>query len=393
MFQVMKRGADLARSLERGGGQGLADLAMRFDLTVPLARYFASHRSELPAVFKRYQIGPVWRAERPQYGRFREFTQCDIDVLGSTSPMVEAEVITASAAVFHALGFDRLTFRLNSRPLLDLLVQSFGVPTTHTQAAFVAIDKLDKLAGDDVHAELLDKGISADSARAMLEFHAQTRPGGTSLDSAALLDVIFARVGPPAAPLIDQLRNVLKMTPALPAGDLCFDPFLARGMDYYTGPVFEVIKAGVPFSIAGGGRFDQLIERLGGPSVPACGFSIGFERIYTLMEDGKMFSGAARAADALIAVPRPEECAYALSLGSELRGAGLAIDVFPGSPKLVAQYELAEQKRIPYVVVADSTQLPSGARELPVRTIATRTSVKIPEGDVANWLKNALSGT
>ena len=140
------------------------------------------------------------------------------------------------------------------------------------------------------------------------------------------------------------------------------------------------------------GRFDQLIERLGGPSVPACGFSIGFERIYTLMEEGNMFSGVARAADALIAVPRPEECAYALSLGSELRGAGLCDRCIPGSPKLVAQYEVAEQKRIPYVVVADSAQLPSGVRTLSVRTIATRTSVKIPEGEVASWLKNELGG-
>ena len=222
----------------------------------------------------------------------------------------------------------------------------------------------------------------------MLEFHAQTRPGGASLDSTALLDVVLARVGSQAGPLIEQLRNVLNMTPALPAGNLCFDPFLARGIDYYTGPVFEVIKPGVPFSIAGGGRWDQLIERLGGPSVPACGFSIGFERIYTLMEDGNMFSGAARAADALIAVPRPEECAYALSLGSACGEPGWRSTYFRGRPSSSRSTSSPSKKRIPYVVVADSTPLPGGVRRMPVRTIATRTSVKIREGDVATWLKS-----
>src|SRR5436190_8119880 len=150
MFQVLKRGAELERAVVAGGTE-LADLALRFDLTVPLARYYASHRGELPAVFKRYQVGPVWRAERAQHGRYREFMQCDVDVLGSSSMAVEAEVILATATALGALGFASLRVRLNSRPLLNLLVRSAGVDGAHAGAAIVAIDKLDKEKPETVH--------------------------------------------------------------------------------------------------------------------------------------------------------------------------------------------------------------------------------------------------
>ena len=380
-----------SRARARTGGGQARRPGLRFDLTVPLARYFASHRSELPAVFKRYQIGPVWRAERPQYGRFREFTQCDIDVL------VPRPRWSKPRSSRHRRGVPRsrvrrldLPFELAPPP--RPLGPKLGVPTTHTQAAFVAIDKLDKLAGDDVHAELLEKGIRADSARAMLEFHAQTRPGGASLDSTALLDVVLQRVGPPGRAADRAIANVLIMTPALPAGNLCFDPFLARGIDYYTGPVFEVIKPGVPFSIAGGGRFDQLIERLGGPSVPACGFSIGFERIYTLMEEGNMFGGAARASRR--ADRRAPTGRVRLRFpGSELGEPGSRSMYFQGRPSWSRSTSSPSKRESPMSSSPTSARLPSGVRTLSVRTIATRTSVKIPEGEVASWLKNELGVT
>jgi histidyl-tRNA synthetase len=396
MFQVLKRGADLGRALEKGGTE-LSDMALRFDHTVPLARYFASHRTELPAIFKRYQLGSVWRADRPQRGRYREFMQCDIDVLGSSSPMVEAEVILVTATALVQLGFSDISVRLNSRPLLGALVRSFGVPESHVNAAYVAIDKLDKVPSSEVEKELVEKGVPTEAARSMLEFEA------TSSSSNTLLDDVEKRVGDAGRGYLDQLRTVLAITAILPAGRLFFDPFLARGMDYYTGPVFEIVtpdapsksdessaettKGGRPrtMTLGGGGRFDGLIERLGGPSVPACGFSIGFERVFAIMEERGMFVAGQRAADLLVAVPSAEAAEFALALGSELRSQGLAVDVYPGTAKLGAQFELAERKGIPFAVVADPQ-----ASDVSIRELSTRQNTALRRPEVGAWVRQRL---
>jgi histidyl-tRNA synthetase len=394
MFHVLKRGADLARALEKGGTE-LSDMALRFDHTVPLARYFATHRTELPAVFKRYQLGSVWRADRPQRGRFREFMQCDVDVLGSSSPMVEAEVILVAATALVQLGFSDISIRLNSRPLLGALVRSFGIPESHVNAAYIAIDKLDKVSTADVEKELVEKGVPVEAVRSMLDF--ESSQGA----SEARLDDVEKRVGDAGRSFLDQLRTVLAITPALPAGRLVFDPFLARGLDYYTGPVFEVVipDASKPdeaaqttqggrtrtMTLGGGGRFDGLIERLGGPSVPACGFSIGFERVFAIMEERGMFVASQRAADLLVAVPSAEAAEFALALGSDLRAQGLAVDVFPGAAKLGAQYELAERKGIPFAVVADPK-----AAEISVRELSTRQNTALRRSEVGSWVRERL---
>lgn len=384
MFRVLKRGAELERALAAGRGE-LADLALRFDLTVPLARYYATHRGALPAVFKRYQIGPVWRAERAQHGRFREFVQCDVDVLGSPSMAVEAEVILATTTALAGLGFEGLVVRLNSRPLLALLVRSVGVPDEHLGAAVIGIDKLDKESPDAVRAELAGKGVPETAAAALLDFHARSRAGTDD----ALLGEVAARVGAAGAGLVAQLREVLALTPPLPSGRLAFDPFVARGMDYYTGPIFEIAVAGVPFSLAGGGRFDELVERLAGVQVPACGFSIGFERVYTVMEERHMFGDGLRAADVLIALPAAEAAADALRLAAELRAGGLRVDGFPHAAKLGPQFELAERKGIPFAVVADPEKLRAGTLE--VRELASRQSAAVARPQLAAWLRARLA--
>src|SRR5262245_6305490 len=379
MFRVLKRGAELDRA--RSGGGELADMALRFDLTVPLARYYATHRGELPAVFKRYQIGPVWRAERAQHGRYREFVQCDVDVLGSPSMAVEAEVILATATALARLGFADLVVRLNARPLLALLVRSCGVPEEHLGAAIIGIDKLDKETPDAVAAELHRKGVPQPATAALLELHARSRAAG----NADLLREIEERVGAAGAPYVAQMRQVIALTPPLPSGRLVFDPFLARGMDYYTGPIFEIAAAGVPFSLAGGGRFDGLVERLAGVSVPACGFSIGFERVFTVMEERGMFGDDARAADVLIAVTADAAAGDALRLAAELRDAGLAVDGFPHAGKLGPQFELGQRKGIPFAVVADPEALRAG--ELEVRDLASRQSTRLARAELAAWLR------
>jgi histidyl-tRNA synthetase len=380
MFQVLKRGAELERAVAAGGRE-LADLGLRFDLTVPLARYYASHRGELPTVFKRYQIGPVWRAERAQHGRFREFVQCDVDVLGSASMTVEADVLLATTTALAKLGFTGLQIRLNSRPLLGLLVRSAGVDEALVGAAVIGIDKLDKETPERVRAELVEKGVPAAAAGTLLEFWAAAR----DVEPERLLADVSRRTGADGERHVAQLREVIALTPPLPSGQLVFDPFLARGMDYYTGPIFEVAAEGIPFSLAAGGRFDDLVERLAGVKVPACGFSIGFERVCILMEERGLFGGARRAADVLIALPSDDVAAEALRLASELRAAGVRVDVFPHAAKLGAQYEVAERKRIPFTIVADAEKLRADA--LDVRELATRTNVAVPRAGLAAWLR------
>jgi len=379
MFQVLKRGAELERAVAAGGRE-LADLALRFDLTVPLARYYASHRGELPAVFKRYQIGPVWRAERAQHGRFREFVQCDVDVLGSASMAVEAEVVTATATALAELGFTGLRVRLNSRPLLHLLVRSAGVDETLVGAAVIGIDKLDKETPERVRAELVEKGVADAAAAALLDVWSASRDS----EAERLLADVSARTGAAGASHVAQLREILALTPTLPSGRLVFDPFLARGMDYYTGPIFEVAADGIPFSLAGGGRFDDLVERLAGVKVPACGFSIGFERVCTLMEERGLFGGAQRAADVLIVLVSDDVAGEALRLAAELRAAGVRVDVFPHAAKLAAQYEVAERKRIPYAIVADAERL--RADPIEVRELAARANARVPRTELSAWL-------
>src|SRR5262245_34101594 len=297
---------------------------------------------------------------------------------------VEAEVILATTTALAQLGFTGLVVRLNARPLLTLLVRSAGVPDEHLGAAVIGIDKLDKESPDAVQAELVGKGIPEGAAGALLDFHARSR-GGTD---DALLDEVAARVGAAGAGLVAQLREVLSLTPPLPAGRLAFDPFLARGLDYYTGPIFEVAAAGVPFSLAGGGRFDDLIERLAGVPVPACGFSIGFERVYTLMEERGMFGAGARAADVLVAVPSAEASAEALRLAAELRAGGLRVDGFPHAAKLGTQFELAERKAIPFAVVADPKKLRAGMPE--VRDLTSRQSTAVARPELVAWLRARL---
>jgi histidyl-tRNA synthetase len=306
--------------------------------------------------------------------------QCDVDVLGSASMAVEAEVILAAATALGDLGFDGLVVRLNSRPLLARLVRSCGVADDHLGAAVVAIDKLDKTDAGTIRGELAANGVPDAAAAALLDLHARSR----TADGAALLREVEERVGAAGAASVAELREVLALTPPLPSGRVAFDPFLARGLDYYTGPIFEIAADGIPFSLAGGGRFDDLIERLSGVKVPACGFSIGFERVFTLMEERNMFGEQSRAADVLIVLPTQEATRDALALAAELRGDGVRVDVFPHATKVAAQYELADRKRIPYAVIADPDKLRDGTVE--VRDLHARRNESVGRAELAQWI-------
>ena len=288
-FNILRRGLDAAgvRAAADDPAQ-LSDLGLRYDLTVPLARFYASHRGELPAVFRSVQIAPVWRAERPQKGRYRQFMQCDIDIMGDASARAEAELITATLDTLDALGLEGASVRINDRRALDAMLDLFGFPVEERPGVLITIDKLDKIGADGVVAELRERGASDEAADALASFLDQVaqrahEPFGEAQIRGALPegvdDAIIAHlVGIGEA--VGAARGADAVGAELP---LAFDPFLVRGMGYYTGTIFEIAHPSVSYSLGGGGRYDGMIGRFLGQDVPAVGFSIGFERIVDLV--------------------------------------------------------------------------------------------------------------
>ena len=278
IFKILKRGEDLERA-QHGGGE-LADLGLRFDLTVPLARYYAENHAELPDPLKAIQIGPVWRAERPQKGRYRQFTQCDIDVLGAVSPLVEIELILAtSEALRAAFGLPELTVRINDRRILSRIARHCGFTEQDEAGFFITFDKLDKVGADGVLAELRQSGRSAQAIARFEALLPTLQKGDISL---AALRAALDAAGEPAFEWLDTI--ITAVAGALPQGArVQFDPTLVRGMGYYTGTIFEAVMPGFSGSVAGGGRYDRMIGKLLGRDVPACGFSIGFERLVGIL--------------------------------------------------------------------------------------------------------------
>ncbi|HKW90959.1 MAG TPA: histidine--tRNA ligase [Methylomirabilota bacterium] len=272
IYKILKRGERLATA----AGAELADLGLRFDLTVPLVRYYAHNHSRLPQPLKAIQIGPVWRAERPQQGRYRQFTQCDIDILGVASEVAEIELILATTEALAALGLKDLTVRLNDRRVLGAMVAHCGFDPERSGSVFIALDKLDKVGREEVAAELQAAGHAPDAGGRLLDLL------GTVATPSSLRALLGARV---EDTVWAALQRILDTTETQAAGRfrLVFDATLVRGMGYYTGPIFEVQQGDSMSSIAGGGRYDRMIGRFIGRDVPATGFSIGFERVIGLL--------------------------------------------------------------------------------------------------------------
>jgi histidyl-tRNA synthetase len=282
IFKILKRGEKLQAA---GRPEDMADLGLRFDLTVPLVRYYAHNHPRLPQPLKAIQIGPVWRAERPQQGRYRQFTQCDIDVLGVASEVAEIELILATTEALAALGLKDLTVRLNDRRLLGAMVAHCGFDPARAGSVFIALDKLDKIGPDEVAAELREAGHPADAAGHLLELL------GAVATPSALQGLLGDRVPEGVWP---GLRRILETAAGQAAGRfrLAFDATLVRGMGYYTGPIFEIQHGDATSSIAGGGRYDRMVGKFIGRDVAATGFSIGFERVIgILMERGSSPEG------------------------------------------------------------------------------------------------------
>ena len=285
IFRIEKRGAAFERAWEAGERDELVDNGLRYDLTVPLARFYANNKDQLPSPFRSLQIGPVWRADQPAKGRFRQFVQCDIDVLGDASNLAEIELITATSTALSSVlgkaGVSSFTVHVNDRRILRAAALKAGFAEDQITGVLVTLDKLDKIGFDGVESELLENGAAAESVTAYLDlFRAQA--GDTF--SKAFCDAVDTEG---LADVAANLDEIIASTAALTdeGVQIVFDPTLVRGMGYYTGPIFEVSVDNFGISIAGGGRYDEMIGKFSGEDVCACGFSIGFERIIALLRD------------------------------------------------------------------------------------------------------------
>ena len=298
IYKVQKRGAAFARAWESGDRDALVDNGLRYDLTVPLARFYANNKEQLPNPFRALQVGPVWRADQPAKGRFRQFVQCDIDVLGDASNLAEIELITATSKalsrVLGRAGIHEFTVHVNDRRILLAAARKAGFAEDDLSGVLVTLDKLDKIGFDGVREELLANGAADATADAYLDlFRAEA---GAALSREFCETVDADGLAEVAANLDEIITAASSLTDE--GVTIAFDPTLVRGMGYYTGPIFEVTVDGFGISIAGGGRYDEMIGKFSGEDVCACGFSIGFERIIAVLRDAGV-TGAEESRDAV----------------------------------------------------------------------------------------------
>lgn len=280
-FGIMKRGMSLDNIKNISSTQDIVDGGLRFDLTVPLARYYANNQAQLPTPFKVLQIGSVFRAERPQKGRYRQFTQCDIDIIGDESGLAERELVLATSEALSQVGFTGFTVRINDRRILKGIAEACGYKEEEFEMVFITIDKLDKIGLDGVEKELSEKSSQPEASSKLVCFLRKVSDNIKNNDLFEFLPVEVSEY------VVDELKQIMLSVETLSDGEykIVFDPTLVRGMGYYTGPIFEIEDKDFPSSIAGGGRYDNMIGKYSGKDVPACGFSIGFERIMSLLEE------------------------------------------------------------------------------------------------------------
>lgn len=283
IFKILKRGDKLTSAVSKVTEENvdvLADCGLRYDLTLPLSRYYAGNANDLPSPFKALQIGNVWRADRPQRGRYRQFMQCDIDILGEPTILAEIELITATTTLLGKIGFEKFTIRLNNRKMLKAMAAYSGFEEKDYDNVFITLDKMDKIGLEGVAAELEEMGYPKENVEKYLALFEKTGSGieGVRFLKDILGDCLEAGVA-------EDLETIMASVDAVKAADfkIVFDPTLVRGMSYYTGPIFEISMDEFGGSVGGGGRYDEMIGRFTGQNTPACGFSIGFERIVMLL--------------------------------------------------------------------------------------------------------------
>ncbi|MBV9279073.1 MAG: histidine--tRNA ligase, partial [Chloroflexi bacterium] len=391
IFRLLKRGQQLAGVLrDTPTESSLSEEGLRYDLTVPLARVIAEYRHQLPPIFKRYQIQPVYRAERPAKGRFREFYQCDVDIVGTRSLLAEAEELSAACEVLQELGFrDDASFalRLNHRWVLKGLMEVAGVEPDLEGEAMVAIDKLDKIGLDGVRRDLQGRGIG-EAAAARLLGHMAAAPK----ENDEVLDWLGRVVSGSDAGTrgVAELRTLLSFAHRTPAARyLRVDPYLARGLSYYTGAIFEIVAPDVSGSLAGGGRYDDLLGMFAGQSIPACGISLGLERIILVMNERGMFPDRLAGRPEVLVTQFDETTAAAsLELAHRLRAGGVRTDLYPDFKGYGAQFKYADRRNIRFAALLGTRELEEHV--VAIRDLLTGDQVDVPRDEIREWLTRRL---
>jgi histidyl-tRNA synthetase len=329
------------------------EAALHYDLTVPLSRVIAMN-GDLEMPFKRYQIQPVWRADRPQphQGRFREFVQCDCDVIGTTSMLVDAELIAITVEVLKLLGFEDFKVKINNRKILNGITTYLGLPSSATALLCRSIDKLDKMPWEDIEKELISNLNSNDYTEKLRYLF------NNNLSYSTLKETIQNDEALEGFNELDQIFEYLKLLEIDPACYM-FDVSLARGLDYYTGPIFEtkLIKHPHIGSLTGGGRYDNMIGLFTGKSLPAVGTTLGLDRIYTAMQQLDMLSKKSTATKLLVANFDDSSFDYILKATSFFRKNNIAVEIYPEKAKLKKQFSYAEKKGIPYLLMAGGEEV------------------------------------
>lgn len=345
IFKVMKRGADLKRAMEAEKGE-LADSGLRYDLTVPLARYYANHKEQLPAPFKAFQTGNVWRADNPQKGRFRQFTQCDIDILGDETNLAEIELVTATAdmlqKIFAQVHISDFTIHINDRQILRGAALQAGFQEEDIASVLISLDKFDKIGEEGIRSELLENGYAKEAVEQYLSLYGRLKEGVTCQEFCKDIDSAYLEPS-----VVEGLEEIIAcVTPMLGEGvKICFDPTLVRGMGYYTGPIFEISMDGYGFSIAGGGRYDKMIGKFSGQEVCASGFSIGFERIITILKDHQQESSRVSSPNVAFLLDKRVSLDKKLEIfqqARKLREEGTVVTIQPMRKNVKRQVELLE---------------------------------------------------
>ncbi len=380
IFKILKRGEKLEEALhsESVSESKIAEFGLRFDLTLPLSRVVALHRSKIQFPWKVFHIGPVWRAERAQKGRFREFIQCDVDMIGSQGVGTEIEVIQAVVSAVHRVGASGFELRINDRRLIDAVGRYFGFEDDQgngkLDAFAVLLDKKDKLKFQDWVEQIRDLA-GQDLSPEFLSF----LEGGFPLESAEKFH--------PEAVL--GLKTIISTLEALnlPLTRIVFDPSLVRGMGYYTGPVFELRHSSAGYSFGGGGRYDRLIGRLSGQSIPACGFSIGFERLVLLLAESELKS---ESGSKTVFIPVFDEALRpkVLALAIQLRNSGITVDVYPGQAKMKNQFKFASDLGYRWILIAGGDEWSSETFKL--KDFKAGTEESVPADQVTSFVQTRV---
>lgn len=354
----------------------ITEKALKYDLTIPFARYVAMNHGQLTFPFKRYQVQPVWRGDKPQRGRYREFFQCDADVVGSKALLNEVELVNIYLTVFEKLKI-RVEVRINNRKLLQALADLCGGSDKLTDIT-IAIDKLDKIGLDKVKKELSGRGLSVEQVSIIENYLSIAQYAGDNETILAALEKLFAENNSGKEGLAD-MRYILAHTSQLPfSGKVLIDPTLARGLNYYTGSIFEIKAADIAFgSIGGGGRYDDLTGLFGVPNIPGVGISFGVDRIYDVMEELKLFPADIHiGTQVLFFNLGQKESAAAFALMQELRGTGIRCELFHEVAKFDKQFKYAEKKNIPYIIILGEKELNEGTCN--IKNLSTGEQQTIP---------------